>query len=244
MNQNAKLILNSLGELKNPEKKLPFALMISLSLVIVIYVSANLTYFAVLPLEVLRTTDIVATLVGEETMGRAGRVIIPIMVMLCAMGAVNGLIFANARLIATFASDGVIMPKFIAKMHPVRQTPIYALILTCFCCLVLVMLADSFAFLVNMYGFSTWLFFTLTTMGLLILRWKYPHMRRPFRVWTPVAVVFLLVSIGMVIFPFLHLTTLSQAYPYIATVIFAAIPLPIVFFVTRFKSKSSYEGKY
>lgn len=142
------------------------------------------------------------------------------------------MIFANARLIGTFAAEGIILPRRFAHLHPKRQTPIAALVLTGMCSAALTLVGD-FDFLIKMYSFTTWLFFFVTAVGLIVLRFKEPNMPRPFRVWTPVAYVFCMVAAFLVIFPFTKCETFMDVVPYGVAIVFAIIPMPIVFFMQK-----------
>lgn len=75
-----------LGEMKQPEKKLPIAVTVALSAVITVYLLANISYFAVLPLDVIVNTKIIATEVGYRALGPTGSILVPIFVILCASG--------------------------------------------------------------------------------------------------------------------------------------------------------------
>lgn len=240
-----------LGEMKNPEKTLPIAVVISLGAVIVIYLLTNIAYFAAIPADRLMTTKVIGKDFGWIAFGTAGSIIIPVLVVLCASGAVNALAYGNSRLICTFAEEGVILPPFFARLHPTRQTPVAALTLTGVVASLLI-LAGDFDFLLKMYSFSTWLFYMITVAGLLWLRKKCPEMPRPFRVWTPVAIIFLLVSIYLVVFPFVSVfvsrdpetSILTELTPYMVAAFIALLPLPISYFVKKRRSENDSSVHY
>ncbi|KAI8921321.1 amino acid/polyamine transporter I [Powellomyces hirtus] len=221
-----------LGEMKNVERKLPIALIISLMLVVVIYVVANVTYFAVLPLSTIRATKVIGLNVGHVALGTPGSIILSVLIAICALGTINALIFGNARLIAAFAKDGMIFPRFLSRTHATRGAPIYAIFLTAIVSIALIF-AGNLDFLVGMYAFSSYFFFFWTVVGLIVMRFTRPQMHRPFRVWIPVAVLFCLVSVFVVVFPFIEAKSFDDVLPYVIAVAFILVPVPIVAFNLR-----------
>ena len=101
-----------------------------MGVVISVYLLTNIAYFAVVPHSVLAHTQVIATEVGFRVLGYAGCVIVPIMVMFSTVGAVNAITFANSRLIAASAQEGIIFPKFLSRFHHSRNTPIFTIIIT------------------------------------------------------------------------------------------------------------------
>ncbi|KAJ3159167.1 hypothetical protein HDU86_002069 [Geranomyces michiganensis] len=213
-------------------RKLPAVLITSLSLVTIIYLVANVTYFAALPLDTIRNTHVIGLNVGYRAMGIGGSILLSILIAICAFGTVNALTFGNGALIASFAKDGIIFPKLLARAHPTRDTPIYALCLNAAFSLALVF-AGNLDFLVGMYAFSSYFFFALTIAGLLVMRFTHRDMPRPFRVWWPVAVLFLATSIFIVAFPFVNAADFDDILPFIIAIVFMSVPLPVVWFNLR-----------
>ncbi|KAI9100352.1 amino acid/polyamine transporter I [Phlyctochytrium arcticum] len=218
-----------LGEMKNVEKKLPIALILSLSLVTAIYLISNIAYFAALPLSTIANTKVIGLSIGHRALGNPGSIIISLLIILSAMGSINALLYGNARLIAAFAKDGIIFPKRMAATHSSRRTPVNALCLTAAFCILLSSLGNTDA-LVKMYAFSTYFYFAITVAGLLWLRRTEPDMHRPFKVWWPVAVLFIVASIFVVVFQVVMVRTFADLLPYILAVVFMAIPVPVVAF--------------
>ncbi|KAI9098593.1 amino acid/polyamine transporter I [Phlyctochytrium arcticum] len=232
-----------LGEMKNVEKRLPLALILSLVIVTTAYVSANVAYFAVLPLDTIRATKVIGLNVGNAAMGSAGAYIISIFIILSAMGTINALIYGNARLITASAQEAILFPRFFANVSPRFGTPIPATLFT-FVISVILLFAGGADFLVKMYAFSTYVFFTLTIVGMLCLRRYRPDLPRPFKVWTPVAFIFIAVSIFVVIFPFLQAKSIADVVPYLIGIAFMLIPIPIVAVTTRAQRKRNRDVGY
>lgn len=185
------------GEVKNPRRTLPMAIAISVCIITCVYLFANIAYFAVLPLEVVATSKVVALELGVKMLGAPGAYIMCIFVALSALGAVNGTIIGNSRLLATAASEGILFPKTFAKLSP-RQTPVNGIILSCVVAILLLIPDGGFEFLAPLYSFTNWTFYALTVGALIYLRRKSPNMERPFRVWTPLAYIFVILCVPII----------------------------------------------
>eukprot|EP00048_Salpingoeca_helianthica_P004810 m.81198 g.81198 ORF g.81198 m.81198 type:complete len:481 (-) comp13357_c0_seq1:75-1517(-) len=189
-------------ELKNPDRNLPRAIFIGVPLVMVTYVLAAASYYAVLPVSAIvsfsqgKVIDGFATQFGKATMGLAGRIILPLCIAASTFGAANGTGFTGARLVYAAARDGH-FPAWLATLRPgPKPTPATA---SCFQGLlaVLMLLPGNFETLVNYFSACAWLFYFIAVASLLRLRVTQPNTARPFRVWTWVPVLFCMVSLTL-----------------------------------------------
>ena len=110
------------GEVKDPQRTLPRALITGALAVMAIYLLANLAYLAVLSVEEMRTSRLVAADVAEKVMGRPGVVFVAVTVMLSTFGALNGALMTTPRIFFAMADDGMLF-RGIARVHPRYQTP-------------------------------------------------------------------------------------------------------------------------
>ena len=113
-------------ELKDPYKNLPRAIYISLPLVTVIYLLANVAYFAVLTPEDVLTSNAVAVTFGERVLG-AFQWVMPLSVALSTFGGLNGGIFASSRLFFVGARSGH-LPGSLAMINLKYFTPMPSLL--------------------------------------------------------------------------------------------------------------------
>lgn len=117
------------GEVKDPEKNLPRALIGGTLMVVAIYLAANLAYLAVLPIEEIRVSKLVAADVAQKVIGPAGVIFVSVTVMISTFGALNATLFTSPRIFFAMADDGLFF-KPVAAVHPRLGTPWIAISLT------------------------------------------------------------------------------------------------------------------
>lgn len=117
------------GEVKDPQKTLPRALIGGTLMVIAIYLLANVAYLAVMPIEEIRTSKLVAADVAQRLIGPAGVVFVAVTVMLSTFGTLNASLFTTPRIFFAMSEDKLFFPA-VAKVHPKFGTPWVAIALT------------------------------------------------------------------------------------------------------------------
>ncbi|XP_011640812.1 large neutral amino acids transporter small subunit 2 [Pogonomyrmex barbatus] len=185
-------------ELKDPYKNLPKAICISLPLVTVIYVFANIAYFVVLTQDEILASNAVAVTFGDKLLGVMSW-IMPFFVACSTFGALNGAIFASSRLFFVGARNGH-LPTAIALINVRNLTPMPSLIFLCIITLILLIIEDVYV-LINYVSFVEALFTTLSVSGLLWLRYKKPDLQRPIKVSIILPIIFFIICAFLVTFP-------------------------------------------
>ncbi|HEY5492359.1 MAG TPA: amino acid permease, partial [Gemmatimonadaceae bacterium] len=117
------------GEVKDPQRTLPRALIGGTLMVIVIYLLANVAYLAVMPIEEIRTSKLVAADVAQRLIGPGGVVFVAVTVMLSTFGTLNASLFTTPRIFFAMADDKLFFPA-VARVHPRYETPWVAIALT------------------------------------------------------------------------------------------------------------------
>ena len=117
------------GEVKDPEKNLPRVLIFGTLIIIGLYLLANLAYLAVLPVEEIRQSKLVAADVADRLVGAAGVAFVSVAVMISTFGTLNGSVMTGSRVLFAVAEDGLLF-KPIATVHPKFQTPSVAIALS------------------------------------------------------------------------------------------------------------------
>ncbi|KAF9924173.1 hypothetical protein FBU30_005815 [Linnemannia zychae] len=190
------------SEMKNPTKDLPRVIFAGVPIVIVFYLLANTAYYAVLPEDVVMNTNTVAIDFGKQMFGNTGGVLFAICVACSCFGAANGSIFTGARVVYASAREGY-LPKMFGKVSEKRKTPIAALGLQAVMTIIMI-LGGTFSTLVNFYSVAAWLFYLLSILGLLYLRYHEPNLKRPFKVWLVVPIMFTFLGLFLFLMPFVR----------------------------------------
>jgi APA family basic amino acid/polyamine antiporter len=168
------------GEMKNPKKNIGLSLFLGTLIVTIIYVSANLMYLNVLPLNELAfpADDRVAVAAANKIFPSFGTTLIAFLIMVSTFGCNNGLILAGARVYYTMAKDGLFFKK-TGELNN-NAVPAVALWVQCFIAS-LWCLSGKYGQLLDMISFVVVLFYILTIAGIFILRKKRPDAERPYK---------------------------------------------------------------
>ncbi len=168
------------GEIKNPKRNIGLSLFLGTLIVTVIYISANLMYLSVLPLNEIANApaDRVAVAASNVIFGNIGTYVIAVMIMISTFGCNNGLILAGARVYYTMAQDGLFFKK--AATLNKNAVPAWALWAQCIVASLLC-LSGRYGDLLDMVSFIVVIFYILTIIGIFILRKKRPELDRPYK---------------------------------------------------------------
>ncbi|HUO51218.1 MAG TPA: amino acid permease [Gemmatimonadaceae bacterium] len=167
------------GEVREPRRVLPRAIVVGTLAVIGIYLLANLAYLAVLDVTQIAQSRLVAAEVAQRLIGPAGVVFVSITVMLSTFGTLNGSIMTAPRIFFAMADDGLFF-RGIARVHPRFRTPSRAIVLSALLGIAFV-LARTFEQLADAFVIAIVPFLALAVLGVFRLR-KRPDYDPPFRV--------------------------------------------------------------
>jgi APA family basic amino acid/polyamine antiporter len=192
------------GEIKNPNRNLPLALVFGVLFVMGVYVCVNFTYLYVLPIdqivEVGKTQNtIAAVVVVQHILGNPGVLFISLLILLTTFGATNTTALMPPRLYYAMAKEGVFF-KGAAFIHPTYNTPSKAFVIQAIWASVLV-LSGSFDQLTDMLVFASFIFYGATSLGVFILRHKMPDAPRPYKAWgyPVVPALFIIFCVALVV---------------------------------------------
>jgi amino acid transporter len=118
------------GEVKDPQRNLPRAIIIGTLAIIAIYVSANLAYLYMNPIDKVQGSRLVAADTMSSLFGQAGAAFISVVVMISTFGSLMGSMLASPRIFFAMADDRLFF-KPIAAVHPKFHTPYVAILLAC-----------------------------------------------------------------------------------------------------------------
>jgi basic amino acid/polyamine antiporter, APA family len=215
------------GEVKDPQRNLPRAIIIGTLALIVIYVMANVAYLYVSPVESVARSPLVAADTMLALFGRVGVVLVSIFVMISSFSSLNGSMLASPRIFFAMADDGLFF-KSIARVHPRFKTPHVAIVLAAVLGMILV-LSRSFEALTNTFVLAIWPFYALSVAAIYRLRRLRPEMPRPYKVvgYPVVPAIFIAAVIGFVVNALIN-DTLNTSLTFL--LILAGVPVYFVAF--------------
>ena len=220
------------GEIKNPKRNIGLSLFLGTLLVTIIYVSANLMYLNVLPLNQIAKPeeDRLAVAAASVIFGSAGRSIIAVLIMVSTFGCINGLVMAGARVYYTMAQDGLFF-KQAAKLNgnAVPQWALWsqAVVASLLC------LSGRYGELLDMVSFVVVIFYVLTIIGIFILRKKRPDIERPYKAFGYPFLPFIYVLMGLSFCILLVMFKPEYTWPGLIITLLGA---PLYFIAVRNKS--------
>jgi APA family basic amino acid/polyamine antiporter len=182
------------GEMKEPRRNVPLAMILGVTIVGVIYVAMNMTYLYALPLTEIEKHETIAHAAAVALFSPAAAVWLSALVAVSCFGAMACAILGSPRIYYAMARDGLFFPR-MAEVHPKWRTPSFALIGQGIWAGVLT-LSGRYDQLYTYVMFGMVLSYTLTVIGLFVLRWKRPDIPRAYRCtgypWLPA--IYVLIS--------------------------------------------------
>ena len=185
------------GEVREPERNLPRALLWANLLVVVLYIAINAVYFYAVPVEKMQGTIRVSELATTALFGRRTSAWITAIITVSILGSLNVTVMIGPRIYYAMAKDGLFF-QGLTRVHPRFSTPSNAIVLQALWSCVLI-LTGTFHFLLNYVSVIITVFSGLTVGALLVLRTKRPELKRPYKIWgyPLVPVLFILVILGI-----------------------------------------------
>ena len=156
------------GEVKDPRRTMPRALITGTIAVIVIYLLANVAYLAVLPVEEIRNSPLVAADVAQRLLGAAGVTFVGVTVMVSTFGTLNGSLLTAPRIFFAMADDGLFF-RSVAKVHPKYETPYVSIVMTSLLGIIFVLLR-TFEQLADAFVTAIVPFYALGVASIFVLR--------------------------------------------------------------------------
>ena len=229
------------GEMKNPGKDLPKAIIGGLSIVMAINVVINLAYLWVLPASELAQYASPASIVAEKIFGPVGGKLINVGILVSVFGCLNGYLLTGPRIPYTLANQKV-LPAMFGKLNkhgvPANATLFMAVLSAIYA------LSGQFNLLSDLSMFAIWAFYTLTFIGVIKLRKTQPDLKRPYKVpFYPVIPIISICSGLFVVIDQLFLAGMKSSMISLGGVIITLIGLPVYSFMTKNKPELQEENK-
>lgn len=194
----------SAGEVVNPRRALPRAILCGTLLCIALYLLTNAAYLYVLsPSEMAGAARVAADALGRA-FGSAGARALAALVVVSSLGVLNGSILTGVRVPYAMAVGGMLFA-LLGRLHRRTLSPVNALVAQgLFACLILVF-AKTFENIASLFVETTWFFYAVSFAGLLRIQWRESRGSRSkegagvhFPFSTPAAVIFILVTLAII----------------------------------------------
>ena len=167
------------GEVKEPRRNVPLAMVFGVLAVGAIYLAMNMTYVYALPLSEVSKYETIAHAAASALFSPGAAVWLSAMIAISCFSAAATCTLSGARVYLAMAQDGVFF-KRMAIIHPKWRTPAFSLIGQGLWAALLT-LSGRYDQLYTYVIFGMVLSYTLTVIGLFVLRWKRPDVPRPYR---------------------------------------------------------------
>jgi APA family basic amino acid/polyamine antiporter len=184
------------GEIKNPQRNIGLSLFLGTLIVTLLYVTTNLMYIHVLPLDDIAfpQSDRLAVSAANQIFGNPGMQLIAVLIMISTFGCNNGLVLAGARVYYTMAKDRLFFRQ--AGELNKNAVPEWALWAQCIVASLLC-LSGEYGNLLDMISFVVVIFYTLTIGGIFILRRTRPDASRPYKAFGYPFLPFIYILMGI-----------------------------------------------
>jgi APA family basic amino acid/polyamine antiporter len=228
-------------EIHHPQRNVPLALILGMGIVIVVYVSVNISYHLVLSISEIAESKAVAATVCERLVGPGLGSLVALGVACSTFGATNSNMMTGPRIWFAMARDGL-LPGVLRKVHSRFQTPANAIAVQCAWTVLQIIAVygyskdplAAFNALTDFVIFGGLIFYALTVAAVIVLRFKRPDLERPYKTWgypvTPIAYL-LLVGYVLASMPF------TNPYESLAGTGLIAVGVPFYYVVRALRPK-------
>jgi amino acid transporter len=214
------------GEVRDPQRNLPRAIIVGTLAIIGLYVLTNVAYLYVLPIDAIGRSPLVAADVMEALFGRAGAALVSLVVMISSFSSVNGSMLAAPRVFYAMAADGLFF-KALARVHPRFHTPHIAILLSAMLGMALVM-SRSFEALTNTFVLAIWPFYALSVAAIFRMHRLRPDLGPHGVLGYPIVPAVFIASVVWFVLNALVTDPISTAATF--ALILAGLPIFVIFF--------------
>jgi len=226
------------GEVKDPKRNIPLAIIGSMFLIIVVYILAQVAYFYVLDpttvASVSSSSSVAKVVVSMFFGGNAASIatgaaiaFFTVGLMLSSLGTLHTSLLSAGRIPYRLSREGLLFQTF--GRVSISHVPVTSVILVGVLATVLALIG-SFDTLTDYAVFAMWIFYALITGSIFIYRRKFPHLERPYKAWgyPVVPVIFLLVAAWL-----LYRTIVDSPKQSVTGLVLIAIGLPVYWYFTK-----------
>lgn len=222
------------GEIKEPEKNIPKAMVYGVGMVVILYLLINAVYVYTIPIGAIAGAheDIVAQAVMGSIFGKVGEVVIAVIIMISAFGCANGMILTGSRVYYKMAKDRLFF-RSLAAINRRTKVPVNSLWMQSgwVCCLIL--FVGNYSRLLEFVIYINLIFFAITTIGVFIYRKKFPDEPKILRVNNFFPIAFILSTSYIVV-----CLTLTRPQYTLPGLLITLAGLPVYYFWNKAKQKA------
>jgi APA family basic amino acid/polyamine antiporter len=188
-----------IDEVENPKKNVPKSIIIGTLIVTVLYVLLNYVFLIFANADELRGKEDVAYVSAIRIFGNYGALIVSSIISFLLISTISSMVMVGPRVIKRIALDYEEFNYFSSNNK--NNVPIKAIILQSSISIIL-LITSSFEFIVTCIGFVLCIFTTLTSLAVIVLRWKQPNAERPIKVplYPLTPILFSLFNIWIMVF--------------------------------------------
>ncbi|MEM4308306.1 MAG: amino acid permease [Thermoplasmata archaeon] len=175
------IIAQSAEEVKNPEKNIPRAILLSVGIVMLLYVGLLFALLAISPVNEIAAMGEFAVIGGfSQVLPKYGAGIMIIGLLIGTTATLNATIYSSARVSFAMGRDGT-FPKLFGKVHPKLRTPYISTLISA-CLIGFIAIVLPIRDIVAAADIMFLLLFILTNISWILLRYGEPNVKKPFRV--------------------------------------------------------------
>jgi basic amino acid/polyamine antiporter, APA family len=211
------------GEVRNPGRSIPVALIAGVAIVAVLYMGVNAAVQYVMPASAVAASPVPAAAATQIAIGGWGALLVSVGMALSMFVTLNGTIMSGGRIPFAVARDGYFF-KALAEVHPRFHTPSAAIVVQAVMAIILLLGGGAFKDFFSLAIFAEWLFYTIAASTIFVFRYREPNAPRPYRAlgYPVVPALFLAVSVVLIYFTFMQ----NRRNSFIGTlVILAGVPV-------------------
>ena len=225
------------GEVKEPSRNLPRALILGTASVTVLYLLVNYIYLKALPVGEMAGVVRVGEAAANVLFGETGAVLLSTAVVIAIVGALNGSVLVGPRVYFAMARDGLFF-KRAAEVHPKYRTPGQAVVLQAIWACVLT-LSGTFEDLITFVTFANLMLWIAGAAAVFTLRRKLPDLPRPYKAWGYPLVPLLFIAGSAGILVNMLFETPGES---ISGLALTALGIPAYYFLRARSTKASNAG--
>jgi basic amino acid/polyamine antiporter, APA family len=215
------------GEIRNPERSIPIALITGVAIVAVLYIGVNAAVQYVMPASAVAGSPVPASAATEIAIGRWGAALVSVGMAISMLVTLNGSIMSGGRIPFAVARDGYFF-KSLAEVHPRFHTPSVAIVVQGAMAVILLLGGGAFKDFFSLAIFAEWLFYMLAASTIFVFRVREPNAPRPYRAWGYPVVPALFVVVAAVLIGYTFMENRPNSY-FGTLVILAGVPVYLYF---------------